>query len=103
MTASPTRYVRATRADVVFNSLVRWLTKHGVSLMGSRVLIVRGRKTGTPQSVQTYATRITRSGLSPSCTMRCQISRLIRSHNRSPWLAAAAACSAASRPRLTST
>ena len=30
---------------------VRWLTDHGVSLLGSRVLTVRGRKTGTPQSV----------------------------------------------------
>ena len=30
---------------------VRWLTEHGVSLLGSRVLTVRGRKTGAPQSV----------------------------------------------------
>ena len=31
--------------------VVRWLTEHGVSLLGSRVLTVRGRKTGNPQSV----------------------------------------------------
>ncbi len=53
MTQRPatTRYIQATRGDVVFMKAVRWLTEHGVSLMGSRVLTVRGRKTGTPQSV----------------------------------------------------
>jgi deazaflavin-dependent oxidoreductase (nitroreductase family) len=49
--ATPSRYVRATRGDVVFMKAVRWLTEHGVSLMGSRVLTVPGRRTGTPQSV----------------------------------------------------
>ena len=49
--ASTTRYIKATRGDVAFMKAVRWLTEHGVSLMGSRVLTVRGRKTGTPQSV----------------------------------------------------
>ena len=49
--ASPTRYIRATRGDVAFMKAVRWLTEHGVSLLGSRVLTVPGRKTGTPQSV----------------------------------------------------
>lgn len=48
---SPTRYIRATRGDMVFMKAVRWLTDHGVSLMGSRVLTVPGRRTGTPQSV----------------------------------------------------
>ena len=49
---SPTRYVAPTsRGDVLFTKAVRWLTEHGVSLLGSRVLTVRGRRTGTPQSV----------------------------------------------------
>lgn len=50
--ASPTRYIAPTsRGDVIFMKMVRWLTEHGVSLLGSRVLTVRGRRTGTPQSV----------------------------------------------------
>jgi deazaflavin-dependent oxidoreductase (nitroreductase family) len=49
--AAPTRYIQTTRGDVVFMKVVRWLTEHGVSLLGSRVLTVRGRKTGNPQSV----------------------------------------------------
>ena len=49
--ASAARYIQATRGDVAFMKVVRWLTDHGVSLMGSRVLTVRGRKTGTPQCV----------------------------------------------------
>jgi hypothetical protein len=31
--------------------LVRWMTRHGVSLFGSRVLTVAGRTSGTPRSV----------------------------------------------------
>jgi deazaflavin-dependent oxidoreductase (nitroreductase family) len=49
---SPTRYIAPTsRGEVLFMKAVRWLTEHGVSLLGSRVLTVRGRRTGTPQSV----------------------------------------------------
>jgi deazaflavin-dependent oxidoreductase (nitroreductase family) len=33
----------------VFNRVVVWLTRAGVSVMGSRVLEVRGRKTGEPR------------------------------------------------------
>ena len=52
MNTSPTRYIAPTSAmDVAFMKSVRWLTEHGVSLLGSRVLTVRGRKTGAPQSV----------------------------------------------------
>jgi deazaflavin-dependent oxidoreductase (nitroreductase family) len=29
---------------------VRWLTAHGISLYGSRVLVLRGRKSGEPRS-----------------------------------------------------
>ncbi|MGG5259030.1 nitroreductase family deazaflavin-dependent oxidoreductase [Phycicoccus avicenniae] len=46
-----TRYVRPTeRMDRWFNASVRWLTEHGVSLLGSRVLTVRGRRSGLPRS-----------------------------------------------------
>ena len=31
-------------------AVVRWLTDHGISLLGSRVLTVRGRKSGEPRS-----------------------------------------------------
>ena len=49
---SSTRYIAPTsRGDVLFMKAVRWLTEHGVSLLGSRVLTVRGRRTGNPQSV----------------------------------------------------
>jgi deazaflavin-dependent oxidoreductase (nitroreductase family) len=34
----------------VFNPLVAFFTRHGVSLMGSRVLSVAGRKSGLPRS-----------------------------------------------------
>lgn len=40
------RYLAPTRAAHLFNSLTKWLTARGVSLMGSRVLAVRGRKSG---------------------------------------------------------
>ncbi|MBD3784135.1 MAG: nitroreductase family deazaflavin-dependent oxidoreductase [Micrococcales bacterium] len=36
--------------DRRFNAAVRWLTAHGISLMGSRVLTVRGRRSGMPRS-----------------------------------------------------
>ena len=46
------RYIPpAGRADAAFSTAVAWLTDHGVSLLGSRVLTVRGRRTGTPQRV----------------------------------------------------
>jgi len=40
------RYLAPTRSTNIFNSLAKWLTARGVSLMGSRVLAVRGRKSG---------------------------------------------------------
>ena len=40
------RYVAPTRAAHAFNALTKWLTARGISLMGSRVLAVRGRKSG---------------------------------------------------------
>ena len=47
----PTRYVApGGRMDAWSASAVRWLTDHGISLMGSRVLTVRGRTSGEPRS-----------------------------------------------------
>ena len=40
------RYLAPNRGAEVFNTITKWLTGHGVSLMGSRVLAVRGRKSG---------------------------------------------------------
>ncbi|HET7387906.1 MAG TPA: nitroreductase/quinone reductase family protein [Nocardioidaceae bacterium] len=40
------RYLRPAGADRMFNRLVGGLTRAGVSVMGSRVLAVRGRKSG---------------------------------------------------------
>jgi deazaflavin-dependent oxidoreductase (nitroreductase family) len=47
MTAiSPIRYVAPSRGDRIFNAIVGWLTRHGISIAGSRVLAVRGRTSG---------------------------------------------------------
>ena len=40
------RYLEPTSLDHVFNRAVGFLTRHGVSLYGSRVLSVRGRRSG---------------------------------------------------------
>jgi deazaflavin-dependent oxidoreductase (nitroreductase family) len=40
------RNITASRADRIFNSVVGWLTSKGISLMGTRVLAVRGRTSG---------------------------------------------------------
>lgn len=40
------RYLAPDRAATVFNAVSKWLTARGISLMGSRVLAVRGRKSG---------------------------------------------------------
>jgi deazaflavin-dependent oxidoreductase (nitroreductase family) len=46
-----TRYVEVGGfTDKVFNPLIAWLTRRGLSLWGSRVLEVRGRTTGTWRS-----------------------------------------------------
>jgi deazaflavin-dependent oxidoreductase (nitroreductase family) len=55
---SETRYIEPTKADRIFNNAVGFLTKMGLSLFGSRVLAVRGRKSGewrtTPVNLLTY-------------------------------------------------
>jgi deazaflavin-dependent oxidoreductase (nitroreductase family) len=43
---SERRYVEPGRGTEVFNGIVAWLTRHGISVWGSRVLGVRGRKSG---------------------------------------------------------
>lgn len=48
--ASPTRYVNPGRFDRYVNAAAAWLTDHGVSLFGSRVLTVPGRTSGEPRS-----------------------------------------------------
>src|SRR5689334_13138456 len=40
------RYLVPNRTAEIFNTLTKWLTAHGISLLGSRVLAVRGRKSG---------------------------------------------------------
>ncbi len=44
------RYLKPGKGDGVFNMAVQFLTKLGVSLAGSRVLLVRGRKSGEIRS-----------------------------------------------------
>ena len=47
----PNRYVApGGRMDTWSAAVVRWLTAHGISLYGSRVLVVRGRTSGEPRS-----------------------------------------------------
>jgi deazaflavin-dependent oxidoreductase (nitroreductase family) len=47
MSASPSpRYLTPTTTTRLFNATVGALTRHGISLRGSRVLYVRGRKSG---------------------------------------------------------
>lgn len=41
-----TRYIKPGRFDSLFGSVVGWLARHGVSLMGSAELSVVGRKSG---------------------------------------------------------
>ena len=48
----PSRYVAPNgRMDAWSAVAVRWLTEHGISLFGSRVLAVRGRKSGELRTV----------------------------------------------------
>lgn len=45
------RYLKPSRSTSVFNEIVAFLTRRGVSVWGSRVLHVRGRKTGEVRTV----------------------------------------------------
>jgi deazaflavin-dependent oxidoreductase (nitroreductase family) len=44
------RYLAPDRSTQIFNAVTKWLTARGVSLLGSRVLSVRGRKSGQMRS-----------------------------------------------------
>jgi deazaflavin-dependent oxidoreductase (nitroreductase family) len=46
-----TRYLKPKKSTNLFNEVVRKLTELGVSVWGSRVLTVVGRKSGEPRSV----------------------------------------------------
>ena len=47
MSESPShRYLTPTKSTAMFNSMVAGLTRMGISVYGSRVLYVRGRKSG---------------------------------------------------------
>lgn len=48
---SERHYIRPGAADRLFNALVAGATRLGLSLYGSRILVVRGRKSGLPRSV----------------------------------------------------
>src|SRR5712664_1465418 len=55
----PDRYIRPDWFNAhIFNPLVAWLTRLGISVYGSRVLAVRGRKSGewrtTPVNLLEY-------------------------------------------------
>src|ERR1700734_4158175 len=46
MNATDTRYIKPGTATLIFNATVARLTRMGISVYGSRVLAVKGRKTG---------------------------------------------------------
>ena len=46
MAKADRRYIAPTRMDRIFNQVVALLTRAGVSVLGSRILRVRGRSTG---------------------------------------------------------
>ena len=45
------RYIAPDKATLLFNRVVAWLTRRGVSVAGSRELAVKGRKSGKIQRV----------------------------------------------------
>ena len=47
----PERYIEPDRSTVLFNKVVALFTRRGISIWGSRVLVVRGRVSGEPRSV----------------------------------------------------
>ncbi|MEV5708302.1 nitroreductase family deazaflavin-dependent oxidoreductase [Actinoallomurus sp. NPDC052274] len=58
MTAVQPRHVQAAGFEVYFNRFVHFLTRKGISLLGTRILAVRGRASGewrtNPVNVLTY-------------------------------------------------
>ena len=62
MTADQPDVIPGNRFSDAFNSFARWLTRRGVSLMGSRVLEVRGRKSGVPRQTVVNLMRLDDGG-----------------------------------------
>jgi deazaflavin-dependent oxidoreductase (nitroreductase family) len=59
MSASPSpRYLTPTKSTAMFNSMVAALTRMGISVYGSRVLYVRGRKSGEWRSTPVNPLRL---------------------------------------------
>ena len=50
MAEADRRYIAPTRMDHIFNRVVAWLTRAGISVLGSRILRVRGRSSGAWRS-----------------------------------------------------
>ena len=50
MAEAERRYIAPTRRDQIFNRVVAWLTRAGISVLGSRILRVRGRSSGAWRS-----------------------------------------------------
>ncbi|GAA3960105.1 nitroreductase family deazaflavin-dependent oxidoreductase [Actinomadura viridis] len=46
MTITSDRYVRPAGLEAHFNRVAAFLTRHGISLLGTRILAVRGHKSG---------------------------------------------------------
>ncbi|MEV5978586.1 nitroreductase family deazaflavin-dependent oxidoreductase [Streptomyces sp. NPDC052114] len=51
MSSSSAYYLKGSPLNVRLNSVIGWLARHGVSLMGSAELSVRGRKSGKMQRI----------------------------------------------------
>lgn len=51
-------YQAPDRATLVFNRIVGWLTRRGVSVLGSRVLEVRGRRSGETRTTPVNLLRL---------------------------------------------
>ena len=50
MAEADRRDIAPTRMDQIFNRVVAWLTRAGISVLGSRILRVRGRSSGAWRS-----------------------------------------------------
>jgi len=53
-----TRYIKPAAPTNTFNEVVAWLTRHGVSILGSRILSVRGRKSGATRTTPVNLLRL---------------------------------------------
>lgn len=49
-TQTSSRYIQPTRGDELFSGVLAWLARHGVSVFGTHLLVVKGRRSGEPRS-----------------------------------------------------